>query len=167
MRHPDSKQITGISAKLVRWCSATMLLLLLFTASDTAFGSLPPQQEKPASCINQEKDVDAVTSWRGLYAYYARYRHCGFDADAAEGISDVIAKLLVDHWDGLTAVSHELNADQGFGRFIVGGANGTVGQETLNKIIRKTHERKCPIKNSNFCETLAQRAREALAEFHQ
>jgi hypothetical protein len=150
--------------------STTLILFLLSTASVLTADAQSTRRGKPAASARwagQEQDTENVDNWRALYLYYSRYRHCGFNADAAEGISEAIAKLLVNKSNEMTTVARELRLQQGFRRYVLGGVNGTVDENDLNMIIQKDAERRCAAELEGFCRCLTLRANQALIEIHQ
>ena len=46
-------------------------------------------------------EADRVRTWNALYKSYRLYRQCD-DGAIAEGYSESVARILVDHWKSLT-----------------------------------------------------------------
>ena len=66
--------------------------------------------------------------------YYRTYKRCGFDADAAEGISESIARILVDHWTTLPEGAKLAENHRGFRTFMLAGINATLAGDDLEAI---------------------------------
>jgi hypothetical protein len=109
-----------------------------------------------------EAASDHLTTWHNVYAYYRRYGRCGFDADAAEGISDSIGRLLARNLD--TLPTKLLMTNLGFRTFVLAGVNATLESRTLHAIEDMSNARSCPVQLSTFCTELQKRAKAAAAE---
>ena len=70
-----------------------------------ALVSVPsPSRAQKSKCTQAqitrlEDDSDRLKTWSALHSYYLRYTACNLDdADAEEGYSESVARILVDSW---------------------------------------------------------------------
>ena len=91
-----------------------------------------------------EDDSDQLRSWSALHSYYLRYQACDIDdADAEEGYSESVARILVDSWKELPVGAPLMKRDIGFRRFVLSGINITLLVTDLDAI-RNNSQYKCP-----------------------
>src|SRR5438128_11983717 len=65
-----------------------------------------------------ETEADSLRSWDDLYRSYKLYRECD-DAAIAEGYSESVARILVDHWSTLSRLAHLASRDAAFRRCVI------------------------------------------------
>jgi len=107
-----------------------------------------------------ENEADTLRSWDALYKSYRLYGRCD-DVDAAEGYSESIARILVDHWDTLPRLSQLIKKDKGFQRFV--GLDATMDTQDLEKV-RENAMRRCPAGLAGLCKQLREKADAAIQE---
>jgi len=110
----------------------------------------------------QRADTEAGTlrSWDSLHNSYKRYKQCD-DGDIAEGYSESVARILVDHWSTLSRLATLARRDARFRRFVLGHVDASLDGDDLKKITANANTR-CPSGLSALCADLAKSADEAL-----
>ncbi len=122
-------------------------------------------QEQPCPAalhVKAEKEAEDIHSWSDLFRYYRAYKHCGFNADAAEEVSESIARLLVDHGNTLNEGAKLARKNRGFREYLLGGVNATLDRKDLEIIRAKS--KNCTTVASSFCAEILERASTALEE---
>ncbi len=147
----------GIAAVLCCGGSSASVL-----AQSTARQGVQDRACSDAVHLQAEKESDHIRTWKDLYKYYRTYKRCGFDADAAEGVSESIARLLVDHWDTLVEGAKLAQQERGFREYLLGGVNATVSAKDLELI--RTKSESCPAMAASLCGELRKRASSALED---
>jgi hypothetical protein len=135
-----SKGVVGIAAAIV------------------VFVPIPSVAQKARCTQSQitrlEDDSDQLRNWSALHSYYLRYKACNLDdADAEEGYSEPVARILVDSWKELPVGAQLMNRDIGFRRFVLSGINITLLVDDLDAIKRNS-QYKCPIGQYRLCKDL-------------
>jgi hypothetical protein len=112
----------------------------------------------------QRADLQAGThrSWEALYKSYKRFGHCD-DGSIAEGYSESVARILVDHWNTLPQLATLGNKDAKFLRFALSHLDATLDTGDIEKIKAKAATR-CPPGLHAVCIQLEKRAKSALKE---
>jgi hypothetical protein len=93
--------------------------------------------------LGLEKEASELRNWPSLYKSYRTYRTCPFDADAAEGYSESVARILVDHWDSVSEGAKLFRNDRTFEKFVFGALNDTLADADLERI-RSLSNDSCP-----------------------
>ncbi len=153
-----------------RRTSLRVVILAIWSCGSAAFLSaqgVPTQSVREAPCgdavhAQAERAADHLQSWQAVYAYYRKYKRCGFDADAAEGLSESIARLLVDKWKSFAEGASLAQRDEGFREFLLAGVNATLGEKDLEAIRLRAAD--CPTRAGSLCEQVRKRANSALEE---
>lgn len=120
-----------------------------------------PAAAKQRPCTEaeaQHAEMQAVTlrSWDDLYKSYTLYRHCD-DGAIAEGYSESVARILVDHWDTLPRLGELEHSDAGFGSFVLSHIDATLTHDDIEKI--KTNAKaRCPSGLRLTCKELLAQA---------
>jgi len=109
-----------------------------------------------------EEESTRPRDWDALYRYFKAYGRCD-DVDAAEGSSESVARILVDHWDTLPRLAELVRGDARFRAFAVGGVNATDDTRDILTIQTKANS-SCPAGLKDLCDSLTAQAAEALAE---
>lgn len=115
----------------------------------------------PAEFSRAEEEGDKLRTWHAVHVYYQHYGKCE-DADAAEGVSDSVARLLANHWDTLPELAGLVNQDGTFLDFVLGGLNATDDTKDLDAIRMKSAPSKCPVGLSRICLRIHKQAISAL-----
>ena len=109
-----------------------------------------------------EEESTRPRDWDSLYRYFMAYGRCD-DVDAAEGSSESVARILVDHWDTLPRLAELARGDARFRAFAVGGVNATDDMRDVLTIQTRAIS-SCPAGLKDLCDSLTVQAAEALAE---
>lgn len=131
-----------------RWSAIALCLASSIVA--LAQERCTPQQAKQA-----EKAVDSLNSWDRIHDWYKAYSQCD-DGGQAEGMSEAVARNLVDRWERLSRLG-ELIKDAGFRRFILKHVDATLNADDLEKIAVNA-EKRCPTNLRALCRELKIRA---------
>jgi hypothetical protein len=98
-----------------------------------------------------------------LYRSYHRFATRCDDGSIAEGYSDSVARILVDHWDTLPRFSELATKDHGFKNFVLRHVDGTMDSGDLYKV-RETAIHKCPSGKNSLCVQLRRAVDHAVNE---
>ncbi len=110
--------------------------------------------------IQADKSLDSLSDWRHVYESFKHYSHCD-DGALAEGYSDKIASLLVNHWDSVEELLHLWRAHPQFGRFVLAHVDDLMSPEQAKTIIKNARER-CPPDSKKYCVSLERKAQELM-----
>jgi hypothetical protein len=135
-----------------------VLLMLSLVVTELAHS-----QRKPCTKAEQsqaETEADTLRSWDALYKSYRLYGRCD-NALAAEGYSESIARILVDHWNTLPKLAELIRKDKGFGEFV--GLDTTMNMKDV-AAAKQNATRHCPAGLAGLCSKLAKDADAAIAE---
>ena len=121
--------------------------------SISAFGQAHP-------CTQQESQradaaVDKLNSWDRVHEWYKTYRQCD-DGGPAEGVSEAVARNLVDRWETLPRLG-ELAKDSAFRRFVLKHLDETLNGDDLKKI-SSSATKNCPEDLRSLCRDLKAQA---------
>ena len=137
--------------------------LLLVTASavgQTVAGRTP----RPCTPIEYRRTQDVASrprTWDALYRVYKRYGRCE-DTDASEGLSESVARILVDHWSTLPRLA-ELSVDRAFIRFVLGHINASLDTKDVHRI-GDMAVKSCPAGLDRLCADIEKQVHAAEAE---
>jgi hypothetical protein len=98
-----------------------------------------------------DEAVDTLNSWDRIHDWYMKYRQCD-DGGPAEGVSEAVARNLVDRWQTLPRLG-EFARDPGFRRFVLKHLDETLNADDLRKIAANAKER-CPATFRSLCQEL-------------
>ena len=121
------------------------------------------QQRPCAEAQRALMQADTLRSWDALYNSYTQYRHCD-DGAIAEGYSESVARILVDHWSTLPRLAQLGRKDAGFRRFVLGHIDATLDMNDVEKI-RVNAKTQCPSGLRLTCAEVRKRADSALKEY--
>jgi hypothetical protein len=107
-------------------------------------------------------EADRLRTWNALYKSYRLYRQCD-DGAIAEGYSESVARILVDHWKTLPELDLLTKKDAGFRRFVLLHVDATLDTDDV-AIVRRRARRQCPLGLDRLCNDLAKEAEAALRE---
>jgi len=130
----------------MRWWSTVAFFVLLTI-------TVPAQEHPCTPQLSQRADsaVDALTSWDRVYNWYRKYRQCD-DGGPAEGVSEAVARNLVDRWDTLPRLA-ELARNATFRHFVLKHLDETLNADDLKKISTNAAKR-CPAGLDSLCREL-------------
>jgi hypothetical protein len=103
-----------------------------------------------------------IDSWQRLALAYQRFSHCDLGY-VAEGNSEVIVRLLVDHWAWVPELGAVAAKQPAFLRFVVRHLDTTVDDADLERIVRLATTQ-CPPGHRTLCISLVKASRQALAQ---
>ena len=103
--------------------------------------------------------VDHLTSWAKVREAFTKYGHCD-DGQIAEGNSEAVARLLVDHWESLPSLVSMFKDDPSFKAFVVRHIDTTLNTDDIDKI-RAAASSSCPSGMESFCQELVGAASQA------
>ena len=137
------------------WLPSLLLVSLL------VWGSIPQKPIRNPECSDteaQRAESEAVMlrSWDDLYESYKRYKHCD-DGAIAEGYSEAVARILVDHWNTLSRLADITHKDTDFRRFVLKHIDETLNLEDV-KNIRANAEKRCPSGLRDLCRDIRKQA---------
>ena len=117
------------------------------------------------SCSAAEADaadaaVADIDSWPAVAFVAKKYRHCD-DGSIAEGSSEAVARLLVDHWDQLSVLNKLSQRDPELRRFVLRHVDSTLDTDDLQKL-HALVTRKCPKGVAGLCRDLGAQVKTAL-----
>lgn len=109
-----------------------------------------------------ESAVDSLTSWAAVNQNQIKFGHCD-EGDIAEGNSEVIARLLAEHWDSLAELNKEIDKNPSFKRYVLRHIDATLDTDDLRKIeTQSSHS--CPAKQKALCDEINAAAIKAAQE---
>jgi hypothetical protein len=140
------------------------VLLLLFAVCALSCGVARAQLKPCSQAENLQAENEAVTlrTWDALYKSYRLYARCN-NADAAEGYSESVARILVDRWETLHRFSELAVRDKGFREFVLGHVDATLDMTDV-RTIRTNAIRRCPAALGELCKDLRKEAEAAIQE---
>ena len=100
-----------------------------------------------------------LDSWNNVFLAYREFRQCD-DGAIAEGYSEMVARLLVDHWSRLSELQNLIAKDRDFEPFVLKRVNATLDPKDIEKLkhLVKTN---CPRTSRVLCTKLLERAEAA------
>jgi hypothetical protein len=137
------------------WLASLLLVSLL------VWGSIAQKPIRKPECSDteaQRAESEAVMlrSWDDLFGSYKRYKHCD-DAAIAEGYSEAVARILVDHCNTLSRLAEITIKDPDFRRFVLKRIDETLNLEDV-KNIRANAEKRCPSGLRDLCRDIRKQA---------
>lgn len=102
--------------------------------------------------------VDTLNSWESVAAFRTKFGQCD-DGSIAEGSSEAVARLLVDHWDTLPALSRLITKTPALRTFVLRHINSTLDTGDLEKV--KQNAAHCPSSVQSLCKSIAKATAEA------
>jgi hypothetical protein len=121
-------------------------------------------QQRPCSTVEAQRaeTQETLRSWDVLYRSYKLFRACD-DGAIAEGYSEAVARILVDHWSTLPRLVSLAKNDSEFRRFVLKHIDTTLDIDDIKKI--KTNAKtRCPSELRTICTDLIKEADAALKE---
>jgi len=143
-----------------------MKKLLLISLLAALWSQSCHAQKRPCSLADSEqadREASKQRSWNSLYRSYHRFAPRCDDGSIAEGYSNSVVRILVDHWDTLPRLSELAANHQGFESFVLRHVDATVDGADLDKIRAKASH-SCPAGQNDLCRRLRRAADRALKE---
>lgn len=100
--------------------------------------------------------VDDLDSWTKLEQAFRKYGHCD-DGSIAEGNSEAVARLLVDHWTMLPLLAALVKRDPAFKRFVLRHIDATLDTDDLDRLVAFASTQ-CPAGSAPLCSELRKSA---------
>lgn len=113
----------------------------------------------PRDAAAADVAVDALDSWTKVERMYRKYGHCD-EGSIAEGNSEAVARLLVDHWSRLPRLSEIVRRDPAFRRFVLRHIDTTLDTHDLERI-EALATTQCPSESAALCRELSKTAARA------
>ena len=133
------------------WRGRAIALCLVSSIADVGQERRCTQQQAQQA----EEAVDTLNSWDRLHNWFKTYSQCD-DGGPAEGVSEAVARNLVDRWESLSRLG-ELAKDARFRRFVLKHVDATLNADDLKKIDVNA-EKRCPTSLRALCRELKMRA---------
>jgi hypothetical protein len=115
-----------------------------------------------AESRRSEEEADSLRSWDALYRSYKLYGRCN-NASAAEGYSESVARILVDHWGTVRRLAKLVERNAGFRRFVLSHIDATLDMKDVEKIAARA-TKSCPQGLRPLCSNLKKEADAAIKE---
>jgi hypothetical protein len=106
--------------------------------------------------------ADTPRNWDTLYSSYKLYGQCD-DGAIAEGYSESVARILVDHWSTLPRLASLATKNARFRRFVLAHVDATLDINDLKKI-RTSAKTQCSSELAAICADLTKQADAALKD---
>ena len=106
--------------------------------------------------------TDHLDSWAKIGETFTKYGHCD-DGSIAEGNSEGVARLLVDHWSQLPQLGTMIEHNQPLRAFVLRHVDATLNSTDLDKIIALATS-SCPSGMDSLCQELKGAGSQAAAE---
>jgi hypothetical protein len=133
---------------------------VIMLLSCLAGGQGPPCTEEESR--RSDEEAGSLRSWDALYQSYKRYGRCD-NASAAEGYSESVARILVDHWAAVSRLAKLAGRDLGFRRFVLSHIDATLDMKDVRTIAAKA-TKSCPPGLHSLCIDLKKSANAAIKE---
>jgi hypothetical protein len=137
---------TAIAGVLVSACLLGM---------SAAYGKVCSERQATAA----DAMVDHLDSWSKVNTMLKQYGHCD-DGGIAEGTSEAIARLLVDHWERLPQLGKLIRHNPSLQAFVLRHIDTTLDTDDLTKIGTLSAS-SCPTGMSALCRDLGAAATKA------
>ena len=145
----DKPERNGLS----RVAGAVAVIVLMW--AQLAHGKVCSQRDATAA----DAMVDHLDNWSDVDITFTRYGHCD-DGEIAEGNSEAIARLLVDHWQALPQLGALIRHNPSLEGFVLRHIDTTLDTDDLSKIATLAAS-SCPAGMGPLCRNLATAASRA------
>jgi len=108
-----------------------------------------------------DAETDSLRDWAALHKSFQQFKHYD-DGAIAEGYSEAVGRILVDHWKTLPALASLAKDDDPFLKFVLRHIDATLSPDDLK--IRPNARNHCPSDLGGLCGAIARRALSALRE---
>ncbi|TWB41089.1 hypothetical protein [Nitrospirillum pindoramense] len=143
----------------------TNITAVACAAVSIALFSMIPAYGKTCTPKDAEKAdemVDQMNSWAKVYDAYAKYGHCD-DGEIAEGNSEAVARLLVDHWKTLPQLGTLIQRHAQLKDFVLRHVDATLDTRDLDRI-KTLSTSSCPAGLDSLCQDLSMAATKSAAQ---
>jgi hypothetical protein len=138
----------------------TRCTMLALTVALATTGGAQARSCSPKDADAADAAVDGLDSWNKVARAFQQYGHCD-EGSIAEGNSEAIARLLVDHWGTASSLARLVRRDPALKRFILRHIDSTLDTDDLDKIQRLASA-SCPADSATLCSELLSASRKAL-----
>jgi len=122
----------------------------------------------PNDAMAADAMVDHLDSWIKVKETFIKYGHCD-DGEIAEGNSEAIARLLVDHWKFLPQLEAMIKHNPPLKTFVLRHIDTTLDTDDLDTI-KTLASSSCPSGMNALCQELigaVSQAKQSLVHEHQ
>lgn len=114
----------------------------------TAYGKVcPPYQAEAADAM-----LDHLDTWSAVDIAVRKFHQCD-DGSIAEGYSEAVARLLVDHWQTLPQLSTLIKRHPPLKDFVLRHIDTTLDTDDLEKI-KTLSSSSCPRNTASLCKAI-------------
>lgn len=147
----------------VDWRARSCARIALITVASFALAfNATAKSCTPAEAEAAQAAVERVDSWHRLALLQQRFSHCDVGY-VAEGNSEAVIRLLVDHWASVPELGVVAAAKPAFLQFVLRHVDTTLDAADLERVAQLATTQ-CPTGKRGLCATLASAARRAIAE---
>ena len=139
-------------------------MLLIFLGAGVFTCQAQQQRCSWADANQKEREVGRVRSWNALYQSYRRFAPCPDDGELAEGYDEVVARLLLDHWDSLPQLAVLVKKDPRFKAFALRHVSLTALDTNDLTKLRTKAVKHCPVGHDDLCKDLRRRVEYDLSQ---
>lgn len=143
--------------RMRRWWAQSLCIIVAFGVSGACHAHVKACSPRDAAAADAA--IDDLDSWTKVERAYQQYGHCD-DGSIAEGNSEAVARLLVDHWSTLPLLAELAKRDPAFRRFVLRHIDATLDTDDLDKI-GALAAAQCPLGSAPLCRELRQTAARA------
>lgn len=145
------------SVRMRRTLAQSLCLILAFGAGGACHAGAKACSAKDA--VAADAAIDGLDSWAKVRRAYRMYGHCD-DGSIAEGNSEAVARLLVDHWNTLPMLAELAQRDPAFKGFVLRHVDSTLNTVDLDRI-GALASKQCPAGRAPLCRALEHAAARA------
>jgi hypothetical protein len=152
---------------MLRWlvmCRRALIRhIIIVHISVMSVCSIAYAQNAPCSSLQANRaltQADTLRTWDALYKSYAAYRTCD-DGAIAEGYSESVARILVDHWETLPRLIALTKSDPRFRKFVLRHIDASDDVTDLQKI-KLNSTKHCAAEFSGTCASIERVAEAAI-----
>jgi|SRR5690349_5941444 len=99
--------------------------------------------------------VPYLNTWQNVHLAFQQFAHCD-DGAVAEGYSEMVVRLMVEHWGQLSQFRKLSHAEPRFEAFVLNKINATVDPKDLDKL-HDLAKSKCASGNTAVCRKIVAR----------
>lgn len=114
----------------------------------------------PSDANAADKATDTLTNWRIINQNRVKFGHCD-EGGVAEGNSEAVARLLVDHWDSLAELNTLSSNTPALKKYVLRHIDSTLDTNDLDQIQRLSAQ-SCPQGLSALCTDIGHAAERAI-----
>jgi hypothetical protein len=149
-------------AKRVRCVLLVVVTLVMYGAASAQANKSQTVPCSDRQSSSAEDEADRLRSWDALHNSFLKYRNCD-DGAVADGFSESVARIFVEHWEALPKLSELSKQDPTFYRFVLKHVDATLDVDDLARI-KEDAIKRCPKGLSILCRELRSRTEHAIAE---